>query len=265
MPGAAARPVPRPITITFDAGNPGPAVPDDFAGLSFERGTLDPGHAGVAGYLFGPENSSLVTLFRNLGLRNLRIGGGTVDQMLPAGTGSDGFAGIDSLFAFAAAAGARVIYTLRMLSPVANPVSDLSPVNARAAGVHLAAIPGPGSQLRRRQRAGLACRSHLGGAAGGPGNLRGGGGRAGQRVPVLPHPLAEPGRRRPGRGAGCADVGAGHRGLYQADLHPRPGRRGGVDGTVRPRRTRPWPDNPGYPAPLRGGRSAGHDRRAGDR
>ena len=134
MPGAAARPVPRPITITFDAGNPGPAVPDDFAGLSFERGTLDPGHAGVAGYLFGPENSSLVTLFRNLGLRNLRIGGGTVDQMLPAGTGSDGFAGIDSLFAFAAAAGARVIYTLRMLSPVANPVSDLSPVNARAAG-----------------------------------------------------------------------------------------------------------------------------------
>ena len=64
-------------------------VPDDFAGLSFERGPLiNPGNAGVSGNLFSPANSSLVTLFRNLGLGNLRIGGGTVDQLIPAGTGS---------------------------------------------------------------------------------------------------------------------------------------------------------------------------------
>ena len=96
---------------------PGPEVTDDFAGLSFERGPLNPGNAGVAGYLFSPANNSLVTLFRNLGLRNLRIGGGSVDQLIPAGTGSDGFTGIDSLFAFAGVAGVKVIYSLRLLSP----------------------------------------------------------------------------------------------------------------------------------------------------
>jgi hypothetical protein len=57
-----------------------------------------------------------------------------VDQLIPAGTGSDGFTGIDNLFAFAAAAGVTVIYTLRLLNPVANPVTDLRAVNARIAG-----------------------------------------------------------------------------------------------------------------------------------
>jgi hypothetical protein len=77
---------PQPVTITIDEGPPGPAVPGDFAGLSFERGPLESGNAGLSGNLFTPANSSLVTLFRNLGLGNLRIGGGTVDQLIPAGT-----------------------------------------------------------------------------------------------------------------------------------------------------------------------------------
>jgi len=108
-------------------------VPGDFAGLSFERGPLNPGNAGVAGYLFSPANSSLVTLFRNLGLRNLRIGGGSVDQLIPAGSGSDGFTGIDNLFSFAAAAGVKVIYTLRLLSPGVKPIADLRSLDAQAA------------------------------------------------------------------------------------------------------------------------------------
>ena len=112
-----ARPGNHPVTITIDAGIHGPVVPDDFAGLSFERGPLNPGNASVEGYLFSPANNSLVTLFRNLGLRNLRIGGGSVDDLIPAGTGSDGFTGIDSLFAFADVAGVKVIYSLRLLSP----------------------------------------------------------------------------------------------------------------------------------------------------
>ena len=49
----------HPITITLHAGPAGPAIPDDFAGLSFERGPLNPGNAGVPGYLFDPANSSL--------------------------------------------------------------------------------------------------------------------------------------------------------------------------------------------------------------
>jgi len=108
-------------------------VPAGFAGLSFERGPLNPGHAGVTGYLFSPENTSLVTLVRNLGLGSLRIGGGSVDQRTPAGTGRDGFTGIDNLFAFAAAAGVKIIYTFRMLSPAASPIGGLQAINARTA------------------------------------------------------------------------------------------------------------------------------------
>jgi hypothetical protein len=130
----SARPRAQPVTITVDPKARGPVVPEDFAGLSFERGALSPGNAGVAGYLFSPANTSLVTLFRNLGLRSLRIGGGSVDELIPAGTGSDGFAGIDNLFAFAAAAGVRVIYTLRLLSPAAAPVEDLQSIDAHIAG-----------------------------------------------------------------------------------------------------------------------------------
>jgi hypothetical protein len=124
----------HPVAITVDTEHPGLPVPGDFAGLSFERQPLSPGYAGVAGYLFSPENSSLVTLFRNLGLCNLRIGGGTVDELLPAGTDSDGFTGIDHLFAFAGAAGVRVIYTLRLLNPEAQPAGDLRLAGAQIAG-----------------------------------------------------------------------------------------------------------------------------------
>jgi hypothetical protein len=108
-------------------------IPDDFAGLSFERGPLNQGNAGVAGYMFSPANGSLVTLFRNLGLRNLRIGGGSVEESIPAGTGRDGFTGIDNLFAFADAAQVQVIYSLRLLSPSAGPIADLDKVGAEVA------------------------------------------------------------------------------------------------------------------------------------
>ncbi len=133
LPGAAG-PAAHPVTITINAEQPGPVVPDGFAGLSFERGPLGPGNTGVSGNLFTPANNSLVTLFRNLGLASLRIGGGTVDQLIPAGTGSDGFTGIDNLFAFAAAAGVKVIYSLRLLNPGTQPIPDLAAVNARIAG-----------------------------------------------------------------------------------------------------------------------------------
>jgi hypothetical protein len=133
MPGAAG-PEPHPVTITIDAGPLGSAIPADFAGLSFERGPLTAGNAGLSGNMFRPEDHSLVRLFRNTGLGNLRIGGGTVDQLIPAGTGSDGFAGIDNLFAFAAAAGVKIVYTLRLLSPGAEPAGDLKAIHAQAAG-----------------------------------------------------------------------------------------------------------------------------------
>src|SRR5262245_66694543 len=110
---AAAGPGAHPVTVTVDTGHPGPAVPNDFAGLSFERGPLVGGDAGVSGNVFSPGNSSLVTLFRNMGLGSLRIGGGTVDQLIPVGLGRDGLAGVDSLFGFAAAGGGKGKYSRR--------------------------------------------------------------------------------------------------------------------------------------------------------
>jgi len=96
----------HPVTITIDSAHPGPVIPGDFAGLSFERGPLLPNsNAGISGNLFNPDNSSVVTLFRNMGMHSLRVGGGSVEQHIPAGTGSDGYAGIDGLFAFAATTG----------------------------------------------------------------------------------------------------------------------------------------------------------------
>ena len=126
-------------------------VPGDFAGLSFERGPLNPGNAGVAGYLFSPANDSLVTLFRNMGLGSLRVGGGSVDQLIPAGLGSDGFTGIDNLFAFAAVAGVKVIYTFRLLSPGAVPIDDHDIDQCPGRWVHLASLPGACGHLRHRE------------------------------------------------------------------------------------------------------------------
>jgi hypothetical protein len=119
------------VTVTIDREHRGGCA-GGFAGLSFERGPLVNGDAGVSGNVFSPANTSLVTLFRNMGLGSLRIGGGTVDQLIPAGTGSDGFSGIDDLFAFAAAAEVKVIYSLRLLSPEANPTGDLKAVHGQA-------------------------------------------------------------------------------------------------------------------------------------
>src|SRR5690349_24532388 len=107
----AVRPGTHPVTVTIDAGHPGPVVPDDFAGLSFERGPLVDGDAGVSGNVFSPASNSLITLFRNLGLGSLRIGGGTVDQLIPVGAGSEGFTGIEKPFDFAAVSGDKVIYS----------------------------------------------------------------------------------------------------------------------------------------------------------
>jgi hypothetical protein len=134
-PGRAAGPAgpPQPVTITLDTARTGPVIPAGFAGLSFERGVLNPGNAGFTGYLFSPGNTELITLFGNAGLRHLRIGGGSVDQRIPAGTGADGYTGIDELFGFAAATGVRILYTFRMLSPQAEPVAGLREINAAAA------------------------------------------------------------------------------------------------------------------------------------
>ncbi len=97
------------VTLTIDAGAPGGPIPADFSGISMEMQTLLPDKYGR--YYFRAGNQPLLAMFRQLGIHNLRVGGNTADNpavAVPAG------ANIDSLFAFARAAGIKVIYTLRL-------------------------------------------------------------------------------------------------------------------------------------------------------
>jgi Glycosyl hydrolase family 79 C-terminal beta domain len=100
------------ITVII-TNSPGYAIPGDFSGLSFESGQQMPNVKGVSGDLFDPTNTQLVMLFRNMGLRNLRIGGGTVDG---PGSARLTHVDIDNLFAFAQAADLRVIFSLQLLN-----------------------------------------------------------------------------------------------------------------------------------------------------
>lgn len=108
-----------PVKLTVHTESRQFAVPEDFVGLGFETKSVVPNTYGVSGYFFSPENKQLITLFRNIGIRNIRVGGGTVD-----GSGLDEhcvsptptFKDIDNLFEFARAAGIKVIYSVRLLN-----------------------------------------------------------------------------------------------------------------------------------------------------
>jgi len=113
-----------PVTVTVDMPHPGATISADFVGLSFGTKTL-PG-----GRFFNATNAQLITLFRNLGLRHLRLGGTTVES--PPSTPIPGEADIDNLFAFAKAAGVnKLIYSLRLLET--NPACNYAATNAAIA------------------------------------------------------------------------------------------------------------------------------------
>jgi hypothetical protein len=107
-----------PVTLTISTQSPGYTIPDDFAGLSFEMGSLVFNRNGVNGYLFSATNPQTVTLFQNIGVRSLRVGGGSVDgtnAVVPT------TAGIMNAFGFARAVGnLKVIYSLQLLNGTAT-------------------------------------------------------------------------------------------------------------------------------------------------
>jgi hypothetical protein len=108
-------PVTASVSLSVAAQSPGALIPPDFLGLSFETGNLQSNGVGVVGYMFDSSNTELITLFTNLGIKNLRIGGTSVDrnnEVIPlyVPTNQD----VDALFRFAAAANVEVIYSLRL-------------------------------------------------------------------------------------------------------------------------------------------------------
>jgi hypothetical protein len=106
-----------PIKLTVDANSHEFAIPADFVGLGFETKSVVPNQYGVSGYFFTAANTQLITLFQNIGLKNIRVGGGTVDGsgtnehcVTPTPSHRD----IDNLFEFSRAAGVKVIYSVRL-------------------------------------------------------------------------------------------------------------------------------------------------------
>jgi len=123
-----------PVTLTIDTQAHEFAIPADFTGLGFETRSATANAYGVHGNFFSPDNKQLITLFRNIGIRNIRVGGGTVDGsgveehcVTPTPTFKD----IDSLFAFARAANVKVIYSVRLLNVSACADPKLAQNDAR--------------------------------------------------------------------------------------------------------------------------------------
>jgi hypothetical protein len=105
---ARSAPLESPVTIQIDTNNPGPFISTNFSGVSFEAALLRPEN-GM--HYFRADNQPLINLFHTLGIKSLRIGGNTSDRdarQLPSE------ADLDSLFAFARAAGVKVLYCLRL-------------------------------------------------------------------------------------------------------------------------------------------------------
>ncbi len=99
-----------PLVVTISQTDSSREIPGDFSGLSY--GSYLVGAKGGTRF-FSADNAPLIAMFKQLGVKNLRLGGKTGDKKnIPAPSEVD----LDHLFAFAKAAGVKVIYTLRFLN-----------------------------------------------------------------------------------------------------------------------------------------------------
>ena len=99
-----------PVAITIDSKTPGATISPDFMGLSFEMSRVLADSDG--GHYFSVSNKALLKTFRVLGIKNLRLGGNTVDR---SSVKIPSHEDLDNLFDFAKAAGVKVIFALRLL------------------------------------------------------------------------------------------------------------------------------------------------------
>ena len=110
-----------PVGVSVDQTKTGQAVSSNFVGLSHETLLLFPDTNG--NYLFSATNTPLINMFKTLGIKSLRLGGNSADNVndnngqLPADStceAADKCPIIDNLYAFAQAAGIKIIFTLRL-------------------------------------------------------------------------------------------------------------------------------------------------------
>lgn len=99
---------PPSVTLTLGDTTQAKAIHPLFSGISMETETVRPAADGT--HYFSADNTRLIALFKQLGVKHLRIGGNTVDDK----TKTPGLADIDALFAFAKRAGVKVTYSVRL-------------------------------------------------------------------------------------------------------------------------------------------------------
>jgi hypothetical protein len=99
----------EPVEVTVTTSQPGIAISPGMVGLSFETGLMLKGADGHR--YFSADNTPLITLFKTIGVKSLRIGGSSVDAPRFAVPGEEDVA---AFFEFAKAAGVKVIYSVRL-------------------------------------------------------------------------------------------------------------------------------------------------------
>ena len=99
-----------PVTVRVDAEKPIRTIPEDFCGLSYET-KMVLANTNSGKHYFRGDNLPLITAFKALGIKHLRVGGNTAER--PTVNIPDE-KDIDQLFAFAKATGLKVIYSVRL-------------------------------------------------------------------------------------------------------------------------------------------------------
>jgi hypothetical protein len=103
-----AQSTPATATVTVTDDGTGSNLSPRFMGLSYEMALVLPKDGK---YYFDAKDKALVNTFHTLGIKSLRVGAAEVDNpKIPVPQEKD----IDSLFAFARAAGVKVIYSFRL-------------------------------------------------------------------------------------------------------------------------------------------------------
>ena len=99
-----------PVTVRVDIEKPIRTIPEDFCGLSYETKMVLP-NTNTGKHYFRGDNLPLITAFKTLGIKHLRVGGNTAER---ATVNIPNEKDIDALFAFAKEAGVKVIYSVRL-------------------------------------------------------------------------------------------------------------------------------------------------------
>jgi hypothetical protein len=102
----------EPEIVSVNTLQPGAEISQSALGLSYETSLMLPDAHGV--HYFRPDDAPLVTLFKTIGVKSLRIGGNSVDAPnVPIPSEAD----VTAFFEFAKAAGVKVIFSVRLEEP----------------------------------------------------------------------------------------------------------------------------------------------------